>query len=359
MSIERSIVARLRESREAESIEAKELQDEVVEESEEEVTPAREEVVEEDAPTEEEVPEEPIPDEEVIEEKEEPYKDPTAPIERKIIEKLKESRRLDEAFPPVLNKLSKHEKDTVRKELTKMNIDIENTPYESAVVTNGRDPRLKGNNVAIFEFGDINVAVWCNNRFIIDAYLYNIGKQASKASWKDILGAATRITSMQFDNDTAATLRAKKSERYDLKKSATNVRYTQKNKPRYVTLDKSGYIVEPKKYQKMLAAMKVASGDKVLQQAKEVYAKLAQRLGDIDFDDRSLSSFESYDYIMKEIVSTFQSLTRSLKEYEKYKADKSIEGESEDTWWFDHLKERVASDIQDMRDLMNKAKKYL
>lgn len=278
-------------------------------------------------------------------------------IERSIIEKLKESRRLDENFPPILNKLNKYAKKTVAATLTKAGIDIENTPAEMTVITNGRDPRLKGKNVVVFEFQKksyIDCAVWFDGKFIVDAYIYDVGTEVSKMSWKNILEYANRITVLEFDEQRAAALKQKQSDRKSAQQGR-EVRYTNKNKPKYVTLDKSGYIVDPKKYQKMLADMKLKDAPAILNQAKDIYVKLANNLDKINWEDeQKISSFESYDYLMKAILREFQDMTKNLKEFEKY-------GESHepDDWWYDMLKSNVTKSIQEMRELIKKAKKYI
>lgn len=278
-------------------------------------------------------------------------------IERRIIEKLNESRRIDEAFPPILNKLSRYERDKVRKALTKEGIDIENTPYNLIAITNGRDPRLKGKNVVVFEIigREPQIAVWFNGEFLADPYIYYKNSNISKLSWKTILGITTRIFSMEFDKSSAQALKQKQADRKEAQRGLVQ-RYNIKNKPRYVQIDKSGYVVNPDKYKNMLAKMKINDGPNVLKQAREIYTKLAQNIDKIDWSQDT--GYHNYDNIMTGILREFQDLTRSLNEFEQYKKN-PIDKDDEERWWGKNLENKVANSIKRMRDILNKAKKYI
>lgn len=332
MSIERSIIQKLRESRE---VEDEELLDEEFEDEVED-----EEVVEEE--------EDIVADEEEVVEECDTKKPQRTPLEESII------RRLTEAWAPSLNSLRRPEKEIVRKELTKAGIDIENTPYKEVYITNGKDPRLKGMNVVIFELYRGGVAVWFNNKFIVDSYIYPEGKNLSRLSWKTILSYATRIISIEFDEQAAQRLKDKQAKRKE-SQSGMLQRFTPQNKPRYAKIDKSGYIVDPRKYRDMLAKMKLKDAPKVLEQAKAMYVKLAGNIDKVDWEnDRD---YYNYDTVMKGIVNEFQSLTRALGEYERYKQRKKDEGLEK--WWSEHLESQVTGAIMNLRDWLNKGKKYL
>ena len=285
-------------------------------------------------------------------------------IERTIIERLNESRRIDEAFPPILNNLATPSKKIVRDRLTRAGIDIENTPYELVTITDGRDPRLKGNGVVIFEIADKtmwnNVGVWFKNEFIVNPYVAKYDKNLSQMSWKTILEISKRIIVMEFNEESAAALKAKRAERATLQKDVVKRYDPKKDKLRGMRIDKSGYAIDPNRYKKMLADMKMKNVPALLQQAKEVYVKLANNIDKINWtEETNLSSFESYDYITKEIVYCFQNLNKRVAEYENYKKNHSTEDGEDPDSWIKYLQRYVQEEVMNLQNLMTKAKKYL
>lgn len=293
-------------------------------------------------------------------------------IERTIIQRLNESHgaadRIYESWPPVLNQIrSRPDKDRIRNALNKAGIDIENTPYQEVVITSGRDPRLKGKNLVIFEVQNKGIGVWFNGKALQDVYIYAEQKNLFQLSWAKILSYSKRITSVEFDEKLAAELKAKKDARADAKKGM-EVRYTKKNKPRWAQIDKSGYVLNPNKYKDMLARMNVDNGVKILQDAKDIYVRVSQNIDKIDWDaDSRGSTFESYQYVMQEIPRIFASLSRSLKAYEsakdqleKAKKYGDSDNPAEDAeWYVRYHKESVTKDIKELKAILAKAKKYL
>lgn len=279
-------------------------------------------------------------------------------IERTIIQRLNESHiaaeKLYESWPPVLNQIkSKSEKDKIRNTLIRSGIDIENTPYQEIVITNGRDPRLKGKNVVVFETHD-GVAVWFNGKALFDdTYIYSEGKKLLSLSWAKIIANSKRITAVEFDEKAAEELKKKQANRAEAKKGM-EMRYTQKNKPRWAQIDKSGYVLNPNKYKDMLAKMNVDNGAKILQDAKDIYVKISQNIDKIDWDmdDRE---FYKYSYFMQQIPRIFANLTKSLKSYEDAK---NRDDEAADLY-VKHSKENVQRDIKELKEIIAKAKKYL
>ena len=283
--------------------------------------------------------------------------------ERYIINRLMESRRLDEAWPPILNRLTNYQKNLIRKKLNRLDIDIENTPAKNVVITNGRDPRLKGKNVVIFELEDNGLAVWVDGEFVKDDYSFSAKKNISKMSWKDILAFSKRIISMEFDEGTSNAMKQKKADRKEAQKGMV-VRHKPgdlKNKTvsgrtttwKAIELDKSGYVKDPDKYKNMLAAANINNGPQLLKAAKEMYVKLANNL---DVADLSNQSFDSYDYIMRNMIDIFRNLSKSLKDYEE--AKKSGDPDSRE-WAEKWHRDAVVSNIKELKELMLKAKKFL
>lgn len=290
-------------------------------------------------------------------------------IEREIIQRLNESRRLDESWPPVLNSLDSRYKNVIRTKLTRAGIDIQNTPYKETVITNGRDPRLKGSDVVIFELGakmsSQSVGVWFNGEFIIDTYIWDFDKNLSRMSWKNILEISKRIIVMEFDMKSREDLINKRAERAEAKKDMVK-RYTNPNdfkkelRRSDLKLDKSGYAFDPNKYKKLLADMKVDNGDKVLQQAKEVYMQASKNIDKIDWDaERDV--FSSYQYVMQEIPREFANLSKILKQYEQAKKDTKNPDISPGNaaWNVNYYKKEVSRAINSLNTIISKAKKFI
>lgn len=279
-------------------------------------------------------------------------------IERTIIQRLNESHaiaeKLYESWPPVLNQIrSKSEKDKIRNTLVRAGIDIENTPYQEIVITNGKDPRLKGKNLVIFETHD-GIGIWFDGKALLDTYIYSEGKNLLKLSWSKILSLSKRITSIEFDEKAAEELKQKKANRAEAKKGM-EMRYTQKNKPRWAKIDKSGYVLNPNKYKDMLAKMNVDNGAKVLQDAKDVYVKISNSIDKIDWD-MDERDYYNYSYIMQEIPRNFAYLTKALKGYEDAK---KRDGDEEAKWYVKQSREDVQRYIKELKEIISKAKKYL
>lgn len=268
-------------------------------------------------------------------------------VEKAILSKIQESRRLYESWPPVLNKLGKYHKDVVRNKLIQSGIDIEHTPYKAINITSGRDPRLKGDGVVIFVFSNGNTAVWFKNKFIVDTYVSAVQNDASRMSWKNILEHATRIIYMEFDMQKSKDLKQKRQDRKEAQQGVIN-RYTKKNAPRYAKLDKSGYIIDPQKYQRMFAELNIKNADKILAQAKDLYVKSSMNIDKIDFSN--YREADAYDNAVRAIMRSFRDLTNDLKLYN------NTPEESFDNDW---AHQRVVSSIKVMKDAMNDLKKFI
>lgn len=264
--------------------------------------------------------------------------------------KVTKRSKLQESFPPILHKLSKYHQNVVRTALIKAGIDIENTPYELTQITSGRDPRLKGlNNVTIIEAASgkhTDVIVWFNDKLIVDAYNFDESANYSALSWKKILSYAENIWVMEFDAGASASMKDKQAARKEAQQGVEQ-RYTDKTKPRYRNIDKSGYIIDPRKYQNMFAELNIKNGEQILQDAKDIYLKLANKLGDVD-DPRG-----GYSNLLRNFPETFRDLKKALADYN------NEQSEGLDSRGFSFYKERVMDLIKEIRNLTKKAQQYL
>lgn len=292
---------------------------------------------------------------------------------------LESKRKLNESWPSVLNSLSTYEKETVRNTLSRMNIDIENTPSGAIEVVSPRDPRLK-TGMTIFDLGSgrNHIVVYINNKCVVDCdVIVPSGqyKRASQLSWSSLINMSDRIYHMDFDEASIAAMQALRKDRKDAKNlNGYPTRYRTRHvdgpyggynqtsdeygnpvkNPRRLKIDKSGYELNPDKYVNMLAAAGVSNGEQILADAKEVYRQLAAIAPDHLEDERNGYLSDSTDYMdtLQYFARTFRNLKRDLDDYNKYKAEYGEEGAQ----WSRHSVQRS---IKELRSYIQKAKELI
>lgn len=287
-------------------------------------------------------------------------------IERAITKRLFENRKLNENWPPILNNLSKYTKGIIRKELLKKGYDIQNTPSTLTKITSGRDPRLKSGFVVFLWRGN-PVGAYVDGEKLFTEYIRVDSDYVdlNKLSWSKILAAVDGVYYMPLDQEASTAMKDKQTARRQAQQGQV-IRYNNKrpdgtyNKSvsvstagpwsKYIKVDKSGYEINPDKYKDMLADLQIPRATELLKQAKDVYTKLAPRLGDF-IEDYKKS--EEYEDIMRAIPRLFRELDKKLKEYEKTKKDYGVE--FADIW----DKAKVTEYIKTLKKYINSGKKLL
>lgn len=267
--------------------------------------------------------------------------------------------------------LNTYERDRVRNALLKSAVDIENEDFEEEHFSSSRDPRLRDylNNggflvIKIQDGRKEDMAVIHNGKYIIDPYLTSCGwKNASKCAMRDVLANATEIYALKPSKQRdIMDLRDQRK----LAKQGTVDRYVQgkgiiggdskyrDNSYGYYDskYDKSGYRLNPNKYKDMLAELGVSNAMSILNQAKDVYVEIANKIYDIDFEaDRDNYGFDNYESLMNRLISNFRDLDYYYKKYINETA-KYPNGDS-------YYKGQVQSTIKDIQENLRKAKRYL
>lgn len=305
---------------------------------------------------------------------------------------IRESLILNESWPSVLNVLSSKAKDSIRDELRKYYIDIENTPSDAVELTSSRDPRLKSG-MTIFDFGEQPkaysnkhpIAVVINGKFVVNPEVPGTGPHyydnvpASNCSWKTILSKAQSIYHMSFDDEESRQANKELRQQRADQKKGTVTRFRDKEVP-YVgiggnvdtytvkqdefgrgpakrdKIDKSGFALNPHKYIDMLAAAGIRNGEAFLQDAKNVYRQLASVAADHLEDEAGpgyWGNTNAYIDTLNRLAEAFRYLRRSLDQYNEY-VEKF--GEKDANSYAAGEAERY---LKDLREYVKKAKELL
>lgn len=289
-------------------------------------------------------------------------------LQRARLSRLKEARRqakLNESWPPVLDRLSKYTKDDIRKYISnRLKIDIQNTPLTTTTISSNRDAQLRDpNSVLILHLRSANeyeigkyetpIAVVAGGRILYAPGVYDRAEsnwiEGSHMSWKSLLSMTHKVEKLVKADGT--DLEDKRAQRADSRRGMVS-RYVNKNDKRhayqYYGYDKSGYVIDRDKYKKMLTNMRFENYNSVLDNAIKLYNEVASKIN-ADMDRRQ---YDKFDTIMRGMTRYFGELKQSIKEYEGAKAnDPDYDGHYE--------KRNVKQAIYELQDYMRDAKKFL
>lgn len=162
-------------------------------------------------------------------------------------------------------------------------------------------------------------------------------RRIDSMSMKALAPYIKEIAYTQLDN---SELRQKQSDRYDSQKDTIN-RYDLGTKPYNKDIDKSGYIIDPNKYTKLLAKLHLTDYSNRLSDLYVVLSNVKSKIKDFinadDFlpDAKSADSKYSVDYSAsaRDFQSIYGDYTRAIENY-KYAMEEldNIEKEKENYW---------------------------
>lgn len=273
------------------------------------------------------------------------------PITRRLNES-RNSRRLDEEFPAILNQLSSYEKEQVRSYLTKRaHIDIQNTPSELVKITSNRDPLLKFGGLLIFQIDPKTLAVSYEGKYLVDPYLYKIGNEElntkfSHLSYAKQLAITSQIYALKYDPAKAERLKQVQQQRKDSMEGAVNRATGMQSYVRRGNFDKSGYELDKSKYQRMLAALGVKNVDTWMQRAENVFKKFGSLQNIISLDPDAFR-------MMSSLIQDFERLNSSKGDYDKAVAN------HRDDWWVESNRDQVVNALKILIDTIKKTESLL
>lgn len=297
--------------------------------------------------------------------------------ERGIIEKLYEGRkysRLLENLPPEFKKLiHKYDARSIISKLLTLGIDINSTNYEVTRLSNNRDARFNDPNVVLFfvldtGWGKEDLIVMYKGQIINDSsIMLKGGGYVHQLSRTGILDITKKIYQLKVPVGSAEALKNKRKERQE-QKSGMIQRYGKSAQDTYYRkvsmmgrFDKSGYKIDPDKYKKLAAEMKLNDLVPVMQKAQRYieqlvkdYAEISSiRYKDEESDEKFYRIQDDYDTVIREILKYIDDVNRYNAEYKKALTNRREGSE----WWINNQKEYLIHAIKDISDSLRKADK--
>lgn len=254
-------------------------------------------------------------------------------------------QRLEESWPQIMNGLfNPAGKEILRKALNSAGYDIENNAGENITISDPSDPRLKSG-LTIFKFPNYwdknkhSVCAYLDGKCVVDCVVPDTDDTfVSSMPWSWILSNSTEIYHADKDSLASTSRMQKRADRAASRKGIEKRYLTRYEKGVFnpnekypylsdetgnspgsdVKLDKSGFILNPNKYIDMLAAAGIKNGDKILQDAKDTYRKLANITTDHlddEWDNEYIDTLNGLDDAARELKRALGEYNQTVEKY--------------------------------------------